>query len=127
MFCFVVTLYYLRLDWKIALCQAPFTLSLLCLADRIALWPFTESLLDFIATFLGGWAIQLLGHAFEGRRPALADNVLQIFNAPLFLSAEVALLLGHRQDLRKPSAPKVALSLPRVEPPERPSGSITAR
>jgi uncharacterized membrane protein YGL010W len=108
----VVFLYYLCLDWRIALCQAPFTLALLWLADRVALWPFPESLLVFLATFLGGWAIQLLGHAFEGKRPALADNLLQIFNAPLFLTAEVAFLLGWRQDLRGAAGREHHLPLP---------------
>ena len=48
-----------------------------------------------------GWIFQLAGHAIEGRRPALADNFLQIFNAPLFLTAEVLFLLGFRNDLRE--------------------------
>jgi uncharacterized membrane protein YGL010W len=88
--------------------QAPFTLALLWLADRVALWPFLDSLRVFLAAFFGGWLIQLIGHAFEGKRPALADNVLQIFNAPLFLTAEVALLLGCRQDLRRAAGPRHA-------------------
>jgi uncharacterized membrane protein YGL010W len=113
LFYLIVALYYLRLDWQVALCQAPFSLVLLGLADRIALWPFTESLLVFLVAFLVGWAVQLLGHAFEGKRPALADNLLQIFNAPLFLTVEVLFLLGWRADLRRavhrtdtPSAPQ---------------------
>ncbi len=85
----IVFLYYLVLDWKIALLQAPFTLTLLWLADWIAVWPFQESVLIFLGAFMGGWIIQLIGHAMEGRRPALADNILQIFNAPLFLTVEV--------------------------------------
>ena len=105
LFYLVVFLYYLRLDWRVALAQAPFTLALLWLADRVALWPFTQSLGIFLGTFVGGWAIQLLGHAFEGKRPALVDNVMQIFNAPLFLTAEVAFLLGLRPDLRSAAAP----------------------
>ena len=108
LFYLVVFVYYLRLDWRIALWQAPFTLALLWLADRVALWPFPESLRVFLAAFFGGWLIQFLGHAFEGKRPALADNVLQIFNAPLFLTAEVAFLLGYRQDLRHEAGPRHA-------------------
>jgi len=100
LFCLVVFLYYLRLDWRIALCLFPFVLALLWLADRVAIWPFSESLLVFVVTFVGGWAIQLFGHALEGKRPALVDNLLQVFNAPLFLAVEVALLLGCRKDLR---------------------------
>jgi uncharacterized membrane protein YGL010W len=101
LFYVIVFLYYLRLDWQIALWQAPFTLSLLWLADRIALWSFGISSTVFLATFVGGWAIQLIGHGLEGKRPALADNLLQIFNAPLFLTAEVAFALGYRRDLRE--------------------------
>ena len=44
-----------------------------------------------------GQLIQLLGHAFEGRRPALFDNLLQVFNAPLFLTVEVMEYLGVRK------------------------------
>ncbi|HVK14897.1 MAG TPA: Mpo1-like protein [Gemmataceae bacterium] len=95
-----VAIYYLVLDWRIALCQLPFTLALLLLADRVAKWPFQDSLLAFGATFVSGWAVQLAGHAVEGRRPALAANLLQIFNAPLFLATEVIWLLGFRGDLR---------------------------
>jgi uncharacterized membrane protein YGL010W len=97
-----VLVYYLRLDWSVALVQAPFSLALLWLADRAAVLPFGRSLAVFLATFVVGAAVQLLGHAIEGRRPALADNILQIFNAPLFLAAELLMLLGFRQDLREP-------------------------
>jgi uncharacterized membrane protein YGL010W len=94
LFYLVVFLYYLCLDWFIALLQAPFTVALLWLSDRVAVWPFAESALAFLAAFVGGWIIQLVGHALEGRRPALADNLLQVFNAPLFLTVEVLMLLG---------------------------------
>ncbi len=123
LFYLVVFLYYLVLDWKVALGQAPFTLFLLWLADRVALWPFAESGLVFLAAFLGGWAVQLLGHAFEGKRPALADNLLQIFNAPLFLTVEVAFLLGWRVDLRGAAASKQSglLTQSQSESPEPPA------
>jgi uncharacterized membrane protein YGL010W len=101
LFFLVVVLYYLRLDWSVALLQAPANLVLLALADRAALLPFRQSLAIFLATFVAGWVFQLLGHAMEGRRPALADNLLQIFNAPLFLTVEVLFLFGLRQDLRE--------------------------
>jgi uncharacterized membrane protein YGL010W len=96
-FCAIVFVYYLVLDWRLALWQAPFSLLLLWLADWAARLPFKESLLLFACTFVGGWLIQLLGHAFEGRRPALFDNLLQVFNAPLFLTVEVLEHLGIRK------------------------------
>jgi uncharacterized membrane protein YGL010W len=95
----VVFLYYLRLDWSVALLQAPFNLVLWWLADRAAVLPFGQSLSVFLAAFVLGWIVQLVGHAIEGRRPALADNILQVFNAPLFLTIEVLALLGFRRDL----------------------------
>ena len=116
LFYLVVFLYYLCLDWRVALGQAPFTLTLLWLADRVALWLFAESLLVFLAAFLGGWLIQLLGHAIEGKRPALADNLLQIFNAPLFLTVEVAFLLGWRNDLRGAAAHNSSVVLAQTQP-----------
>ena len=93
--------YYLRLDWSVALLQAPVNLLLLYLADRAAVLPFAQSFAIFFVAFVLGWIFQLAGHAIEGRRPALADNFLQIFNAPLFLTAEVLFLLGFRNDLRE--------------------------
>lgn len=101
-FCAAVFVYYISLDRTVALLQAPFTVTLLVLADWIARWPFGESLAVFAAAFVGGWIVQLAGHAIEGRRPALADNLLQIFNAPLFLVVEVLHLCGQRDDLRSP-------------------------
>jgi uncharacterized membrane protein YGL010W len=97
----VVFVYYLALDWRIALFQAPASLLLLFAADVISQWPWPETITAFLVTFVGGWIIQLVGHAIEGRRPALTDNLLQIFNAPLFLTVEVMMALGFRKDLRR--------------------------
>jgi uncharacterized membrane protein YGL010W len=104
LFCLLVFVYYLGRDWFVALVQAPFIGALLWLADQVARWPFAESMLTFLAAFLGGWLIQLVGHALEGRRPALADNFLQIFNAPLFLTVEVLCLLRFRKGTYRLSA-----------------------
>jgi len=43
----------------------------------------------FLISFIVGWIIQFVGHGYEGRKPALFDNLLQIFMAPFFLAAEV--------------------------------------
>lgn len=50
----------------------------------------------FAGLFVGGWILQLVGHVFEGRRPALADDLFQIFVAPIFLAAEVFFALGYK-------------------------------
>ena len=63
--------------------------------------PDQSPYLLFTAFFVGGWIIQFGGHIFEGRKPALFDNLLQIFMAPAFLIAEILFSLklqSHLQD-----------------------------
>ncbi len=50
-------------------------------------------------TFVGGWAFQLIGHVFEGKKPALMDNFFQVFIAPIFLMAEVFFAFGYKRDV----------------------------
>jgi uncharacterized membrane protein YGL010W len=53
----------------------------------------------FIALFVGGWVLQFLGHHYEGKRPALLDNIFQAFIGPMFLVAEAMMVMGQRTDL----------------------------
>lgn len=53
----------------------------------------------FAVLFVGGWVLQLLGHHYEGKRPALLDNIFQGFIGPMFLVAETMVVMGHRRDL----------------------------
>jgi uncharacterized membrane protein YGL010W len=53
----------------------------------------------FIALFVGGWVLQFLGHHYEGKRPALMDNIFQAFIGPMFLVAEAMVVMGQRRDL----------------------------
>ena len=53
----------------------------------------------FFVLFVGGWALQFLGHHFEGKRPALLDNIFQAFVGPMFLVAEAMVVMGLRRDL----------------------------
>ena len=48
------------------------------------------------------WLAQFVGHGkFEGRAPALLDNLLQAFLlAPLFVWMEILFFLGYRPELR---------------------------
>jgi uncharacterized membrane protein YGL010W len=52
----------------------------------------------FAVLFVGGWVLQL-GHHYEGKRPALLDNIFQGFIGPMFLVAETMVVMGHRRDL----------------------------
>ncbi len=53
----------------------------------------------FAVLFIGGWILQFVGHHYEGKRPALLDNLFQAFIAPMFLVAEILVLRGMRPDL----------------------------
>lgn len=48
------------------------------------------------------WIAQFVGHgAFEGRAPALLDNLVQaIFLAPMFVWLEILFKLGYRPELQ---------------------------
>ena len=48
-----------------------------------------------------GWGFQLVGHAFEGRRPALLDNLFQGLLGATFLSYEVVHRMGMKQKLKE--------------------------
>lgn len=94
-------IYYLRLDWRLALPLLLVFFVLNLIAIQIS--GFAPNLLGFLwllGIFVLAWAIQLIGHWVEGRKPALLDNLFQALIAPLFLVAEVAFWCKLRQDLQ---------------------------
>jgi uncharacterized membrane protein YGL010W len=54
-----------------------------------------------IGMFVVGWAIQFVGHHYEGRKPAFVDDVTGLIVGPLFVVVELAFLLGLRRDLKE--------------------------
>ena len=48
-----------------------------------------------------GWAIQFVGHHYEGRKPAFVDDVTGLIVGPLFVVVELAFLLGLRHELKE--------------------------
>lgn len=95
----VVLVWYFLLDVPLALAMLVLNAVLLYFADFISLQPVGIGLAWFAVFFGGGWVIQLIGHVFEGRKPALVDNFFQIFVAPIFLAAEVFFALGYKPAL----------------------------
>ena len=92
-----VLFYYYLLDVPLALAMTAFIVPVVYCAEWVARMSWQTGATVFLAGFAGGWALQLLGHVFERRRPALADNLFQIFVAPIFLVAEIAFALGLRR------------------------------
>ena len=95
----VVLVWYFLLDVPLALAMLVANGVLLYLADLVSAQPVATGALWFLAFFGGGWVIQLVGHVYEGRKPALVDNFFQIFVAPIFLAAEVFFALGYKPAL----------------------------
>ena len=94
-----VLLYYFLLDVPLALAMLAVTAALLWLGERIAAQGAVAGWAWFAALFVGGWVLQLAGHLFEGRKPALADNPFQVLIAPIFLCAEIFFALGYKPAL----------------------------
>jgi uncharacterized membrane protein YGL010W len=92
-------IFYMWLDRRIGGLMMLLSFVFLMLAEWIAAKGSTTGWIAFAAFFVGGWVFQLVGHAFEGRRPALADNLLQALIGPMFLVAETVFALGQQKDL----------------------------
>lgn len=83
----------------IGVCTAVFYGLLYLLAVYVATGSTTQVWGVAVGGFVLGWIIQLIGHVFEGRRPALTANFVQIFMAPPFLIAEVFFARGAQKQL----------------------------
>jgi uncharacterized membrane protein YGL010W len=93
---------WIALDRAIGLAMALVLLPMVVFADWFAAtYAASSTWWLFAILFVGGWAFQLVGHVFEGRRPALADNLFQAFIGPMFLVAEILISLGLRRDLAR--------------------------
>lgn len=93
-------LFYLRLDLRFGLVMAGL-LALCCwLALPLAALATAAWLGWGVGLFLVGWAIQFVGHAFEGRKPAFVDDLKSLLVGPLFVVAEVAFVIGLRRALQ---------------------------
>jgi len=97
----VLLVYYLVLDLPLGLAMGAVFALMLWGADPLSQSALVTSLAWFLVLFVVGWALQLWGHVYEGRKPALVDNLFQIFVAPIFLAAEVFFALGYKPGLHK--------------------------
>jgi uncharacterized membrane protein YGL010W len=44
--------------------------------------------------FVVGWIIQFIGHYYEGKKPAFADDLVGLLVGPMFVTAELLFALG---------------------------------
>jgi len=97
----ILFLYYILLDVPLGVAMGAVFALMLWGADPLSQAAFGASLAWFLVLFVVGWALQLWGHVYEGRKPALVDNLFQIFVAPIFLAAEVFFALGYKPALHE--------------------------
>jgi uncharacterized membrane protein YGL010W len=97
----VIFVYYLSLDVRSALALVPIAGGLLLLARWAAGSLPPPWIWGLAATgFIGGYVAQFIGHAVEGRKPALVDNPVRgVLAAPLFMGVEISRMLGLRREL----------------------------
>jgi uncharacterized membrane protein YGL010W len=92
---------WIALDATIGIAMLIIVVPMLAIAEWIARTSgATTAWIVFAVFFVGGWAFQLVGHMWEGRRPALVDNLFQAFIGPMFIMAEVVMAFGLKPDLK---------------------------
>jgi uncharacterized membrane protein YGL010W len=88
-------------DVAIGLAIVVTSIALLFVAGAIAghvsvLWVWIIA----VGLFVLGWALQIVGHQlFEGKRPTLLDNPVQMLISPMYIFAKLFIALGLRPDL----------------------------
>lgn len=118
-------LYYLVLDLPLGLAMGAVFALMLWGAEPLSQAALGVSAAWFAVLFIAGWALQLWGHVFEGRKPALVDNLFQIFVAPIFLAAEVFFALGYKPRLHE-EVQRRALQLRAQAGMQSPGASLTS-
>ncbi len=92
--------FYARLDARFGIVMA----LLLAVSLAASQWFAAQSTSVWLGWGLGlfvlGWAIQFLGHYYEGKKPAFVDDLVGLLVGPLFLVAETAFHFNMRTEVR---------------------------
>jgi len=96
-----VALFYLRLDRPLGLLMTGLLAMALWLGALLAARSTAIWLAWGLGLFIAGWAIQFVGHHYEGRKPAFLDDLAGLAIGPLFIATEAVFWLGGRAQLRQ--------------------------
>lgn len=97
----LAALFYLRLSLGFGVLMSALLAASVAASAVVAAQATTVWLAWGIGLFLIGWVIQLVGHVYEGRKPAFVDDVVGLLVGPLFVVAELAFLLGFAHELKR--------------------------
>jgi uncharacterized membrane protein YGL010W len=91
----LVAWWYLRRGlWPLALATVAVIGVLGALAQPLVGAPTGTWLAWGLGSFVVGWALQFIGHFWEGRKPAFVDDLRGLLVGPMFVVAEVMFALG---------------------------------
>ncbi|SCW53112.1 Uncharacterized membrane protein YGL010W [Sphingobium faniae] len=93
--------YYLRLDAMLGAIMTALLAVGCWMGLEVARMPTGLWLTAGAGLFVAGWALQLIGHGYEGRKPAFLDDVRGLAIGPLFIVAEIVFALGGRRTIRQ--------------------------
>jgi len=93
--------FYLRLEIRLGLLMTVLLGLCIWAGQVLAQQSTLVWLASGIGMFVLGWAIQFVGHHYEGRKPAFVDDVTGLIVGPLFVVVELAFLLGLRRELKE--------------------------
>lgn len=82
--------FYLRLDVRLGVVMAVIMAGLVWLGHGVAAQATAVWLGWGAGLFVVGWLLQLLGHYFEGRKPAFVDDLAGLLIGPLFVVVKLA-------------------------------------
>ena len=98
----VSCLYYLKLDRVFGITMAVVLFVMCAIASEVVhRIGVGGSVGAAVALFVVGWALQVLGHKFEGMKPAFFDDAKQLLIGPLFVLGEVIFALGAKLPLQR--------------------------
>ena len=72
---------------------------LMVLAHQVSGAPLLTWLAWRLGFFVVGWIIQFIGHYYEGKKPAFADDLVGLLVGPMFVVLELLAPLGLFKDL----------------------------
>ena len=73
--------------------------TLMLMAHQVAYGSFAAWLAWGLGMFVVGWLIQLVGHWYEGKKPAFVDDIVGLLVGPMFVVAELMFMLGWNRPL----------------------------
>lgn len=95
-------IYYLVLDRPLGVAMFFYLFVNIAIASLISAKTTPNVALVLAAVFfVGGWALQFLGHKYEGMKPAFVDDIMGLAIGPLFIMTELFFFLHLKRGLQQ--------------------------